>query len=192
MKHLLLILFLPVAVACSEDPAAVASENIAWQGVAGKTAEPSGRILRAGVFSKVSGGNVIQSSKSSTGKALSKLVMTFIREAERIPIKKDTILGYQYRLSDLPETGTVKLRRVLIHPEFRLPDGRVTTGSDYTLTQRVERNEVFAYDIYALNEDYEMVPGDWTFQLWYGDKMLLEQKFTTYWAEEEPVEGGAS
>jgi hypothetical protein len=37
-----------------------------------------------------------------------------------------------------------------------------------------------------------MVPGDWTFQLWYGDKMLLEQKFTTYWAEEEPVEGGAS
>jgi hypothetical protein len=185
MKHLFVILLLLVAAGCSKDPATTSSSNAVQQNSAGKTVEPSGRILRAGVFSKVSGGEVIESSKSSTGKVLSKLVMTFIREAERIPIKKDTILGYQYRLSNLPETGTVKLRRVLKHPEFQLPDGRVSSGSDFTMTKKVERSEVFAYDVYALNEDYEMVPGDWTFQIWYNGTMLLEQKFTTYWPEDE-------
>ena len=189
MKHLLVILLLFFAAGCSKAPATAGSGNTTQQSSAGKTAEPSGRILRAGVFSKVSGGEVIESSRSSTGKVLSKLVMTFIRETERIPIKKDTILGYQYRLSNLPETGTVNLRRVLKHPEFQLPDGRVSSGSDFTLTKKVERSEVFAYDVYALNEDYEMVPGDWTFQIWYNGTMLLEQKFTTYRPEDEEKGG---
>jgi hypothetical protein len=77
----------------------------------------------------------------------------------------------------------VSLRRVLKHPPFNLPDGTVNTGSDFTITKRVERNEVFAYDVYALNEDYEMVDGEWTFQIWYGDQLLLEQQFTTYHEE---------
>lgn len=142
--------------------------------------EPTGRILRHGVFSKVSGGDVIASTETTTGKALSKLVMTFIRETDRIPIKKDTIIGYQYRLSNLPDVPTVELRRVLQHPPFTLPDGSVTTGSDYMIRKRVERSEVFAYDVYALNEDYEMVGGEWNFQIWFKDKLLLERKFTTY------------
>jgi hypothetical protein len=139
--------------------------------------------MRAGIFSPVSGGTPVNSPETSTGKALSKLVMTFIREAEQIPIKQDTILGYQYRLSNLPDVHSVQLRRVLKHPGFRLPDGSVSTGSDYTITKRVERNEVFAYDVYALNEAYEMVEGEWIFQIWYEGRMLVEQKFTTFWPE---------
>jgi len=44
---------------------------------------------------------------------------------------------------------------------------------------------VTALDAYALSEDYELVEGDWTFQLWYQGQLLIEQKFTTYWPEEE-------
>ncbi|MDT8388434.1 MAG: DUF3859 domain-containing protein [Thiogranum sp.] len=148
-------------------------------------AAPSGRILRAGIFSKVSGGNVIDSADTSTGKALSQLVMTFIREAERIPIKKGTILGYQYRLSNLPDMRSVQLRRVLRHPPFTLPDGTVSTGSEFTINKRVERNEVFAYDVYALNETYEMVEGEWIFQIYYRDRLLIDRKFTTYYVNDE-------
>jgi hypothetical protein len=152
---------------------------------------PAGRILRAGIFSPVSGGKPIDSPDTSTGKALSKLVMTFIRESDRILIKKDTILGYQYRLSNLPDTHSVQLRRVLKHPEFRLPDGSVSSGSDYTIHRRVEHNEVFGYDVYALNEDYEMVDGEWTFQIWFDDKLLVEQEFTTFWPEaDHPAAAG--
>lgn len=142
--------------------------------------KPSGRVLRAGIFSQVSGGQPVSSPETSTGKALSNLVMTFIRESDRIPIRKDVILGYQYRLSDLPDVRNVQLRRILHHPAFTLPDGSVSTGSDYVINKRVERNEVFAYDVYALNEAYEMVEGEWVFQIWYEDELLIEQRFTTY------------
>jgi hypothetical protein len=47
----------------------------------------------------------------------------------------------------------------------------------------VKIGQVIAYDSYALNEDYEMVEGDWIFQIWLQDKMLVEQKFTTYWPD---------
>lgn len=175
---------------CGQDPVGSVGEDINDEinretSAAEADAVPSGRILRAGIFSKVSGGKVIDSADTSTGKALSKLVMTFIREAERIPIKKDTIIGYQYRLSNLPDTHSVQLRRVLRHPPFTLPDGTVSSGSEFTINKRVERNEVFAYDVYALNEPYEMVEGDWVFQIYYGDQLLIERKFTTYYADDD-------
>jgi hypothetical protein len=30
-----------------------------------------------------------------------------------------------------------------------------------------------------------MVEGEWVFQLWFDDKKLVEQTFTTYWPEKE-------
>ena len=63
----------------------------------------------------------------------------------------------------------VKLRRVLKHPEFNFPDGKVSNGSDFTINKKLERGEVFAYDAYAFNEDYEMVEGEWSFETWYKD-----------------------
>jgi hypothetical protein len=35
-----------------------------------------------------------------------------------------------------------------------------------------------------LSEKYELVEGEWVFQLWYGDEILAEQKFTAYWPTE--------
>ncbi len=43
---------------------------------------------------------------------------------------------------------------------------------------------VIALGAYALSENHELVAGDWAFQLWYQDELLIEQRFTTYWAEE--------
>jgi hypothetical protein len=128
----------------------------------------------------VRGGKIIDSPETTTGKAVSAPVITRDRETTRIPLIKDKYMAYQYRLSNLPDLRRIKLRRVLMHPPMHLPDGKVSTGSDYTVTRKVESNEVFAFDAYALNEDYEMVVGDWIFQIWYQDQMLLEQRFTTY------------
>jgi hypothetical protein len=62
---------------------------------------------------------------------------------------------------------------------------KVSNGSDFTINKKLESWEVFAYDAYAFNEDYEMVEGEWTFQIWYGDEMLIEQTFETYWPDEK-------
>ena len=143
-----------------------------------------GRVLQYGLFILPRGGEVIDDPKTSTGKSLTRPVITRDRTTERIPLIKGKYMACQYRLSNL-KGRMVKLRRVLKHPTFHLPDGKISNGSDFTINKKLERGEVFAYDAYAFNEDYEMVEGEWTFQIWYGDEMLIEQTFETYWPDEK-------
>jgi len=154
---------------------------------------PSGRVIRAGIFKAVHEGRLLEGTSGTTGKSLKSLTLEFVSEAERIPLLKGTYLGFQYRLSSLPpeleDTRVIKLRRVLIHPEMTLPDGSMTTGSDYTVSRKIKLEKVNSYDAYGFHENYELVEGDWTFQLWYEDALLIEQKFTTYLPEEDASSG---
>ncbi len=142
--------------------------------------EPSGRILQYGLYTLVRGGSIIDNPRTTTGKSVSKAVITRDRTVTRIPLVRNKYMAYQFRLSHLPGKGRIKLRRVLKHPPFKLPDGHTSTGSDFSFTQRLERGEVFGYDAYALNEDYEMVEGEWIFQIWFQGKKLVQQRFITY------------
>jgi hypothetical protein len=153
------------------------------------TQTPTGRVLQYGVYTLLRGGEVVEGHATTTGKAVSRPVITRDRETDRIPLIPGKYMAYQYRLSGLPEPRRVKLRRVLVHPPMTLPDGSVTTGSDYMINRKVERHEVFAFDAYAFNEDYELVEGEWIFQIWYGDEKLVEQRFTTFRPETDAQDG---
>jgi len=174
MKKILLMAFVLLLSACNS-----AEEQATTQQLKEKK-QATGRVLQYGLYTLVSGGEIVDDVKTTTGKGVSKPVITRDRTVDRIPLVRDKYMAYQYRLSDLPGKGRVKLRRVLKHPEFKLPDGRVSTGSDFTIIKKLDRGKVFAYDAYALNEDYEMVAGEWVFQIWYKGDKLVEQKFTTY------------
>lgn len=145
---------------------------------------PSGRVIRAGIFKAVHEGRLLEGTSGTTGKSLKSLSLEFVKQAERIPLVKNTYLGFQYRISrllpELENTRIIELRRVLVHPEMRLPDGSTTTGSDYTVQRKIKLGQVNSYDAYGFHEDYEMVEGEWIFQLWYQDDLLVEQEFTTY------------
>ncbi len=68
-----------------------------------------------------------------------------------------------------------------------MPDGTTSTGWDRTARGRTSIGQVIAFDGYVFNEDYELVEGDWVFQIWLGGKKLVEQKFTTYYPEQSDV-----
>jgi len=158
-----------------------------------KNVVPSGRVIRAGIFKAVHEGRLLEDTSGTTGKSLKSLTLEFVSKAERIPLVKGTYLGFQYRISRLPHelenTRVIELRRVLIHPEMTLPGGSMTMGSDYTVSRKIKLGKVNSYDAYGFHEDYELVEGDWTFQLWYEDALLIEQKFTTYSPEEDASSG---
>lgn len=98
-------------------------------------------------------------------------------------------MSLHYRIWNLPEQPAyIKLRRVLKHPAMTLPDGTVSTGSDYLINGRVSIGQVIAYTGYGLNEPYEMLEGEWAFQIWYEDTMLVEQTFVTYWPDEAEIQ----
>ena len=175
-----LAVFLLALAGCTSQPAK-----------SGNTASPdqklpTGRVIKQGLFEVIRSHGLVDSPNASTGKAFLNPVIQLVKQTDRIPLVKDAHMSLQYRIWNLPERPAyTKLRRVLIHPEMKLPDGSVSTGSDYMITGKVVYGQVIAYTGYGLNEDYEMVEGDWVFQIWYQDKKVIEQKFTTYWPEDD-------
>jgi hypothetical protein len=145
-------------------------------------------VNQHGLYRLVRSGGVIDDPTTSTGKAVSNPVIEQVKSTERIPLMKGAQLYLQYRLWYLPDQPAyIDLRRVLKHPEMKLPDGSVATGSDYMLKQSVSVNQAIGYTGYGLDEDYELVEGDWVFEIWYQDKKMIEQKFTTYWPDEAEI-----
>ncbi|MDX2504367.1 MAG: DUF3859 domain-containing protein [Gammaproteobacteria bacterium] len=178
MKKIIVVTLMFLLSACDSSNEQVLSQQVK------EKKEVEGRVLQYGLYTLVRGGEVVDDPKSTTGKGVSKPVITRDRTVERIPLVRDKYMAYQYRLSNLPEKDRVKLRRVLKHPEFILPNGTTSVGSDFMIIKKLDRGKVFAYDAYALNEEYEMVEGEWVFQIWYKGNKLVEQKFTTYRPDE--------
>jgi hypothetical protein len=147
-----------------------------------------GKVSRPGLYRLVRSGGVIDAPNTGTGKAVTKPVVELVRKTERIPLIKGAQMYLQYRIWPLPaQPAHADLRRVLQHPKMKLPDGSVSTGSDYMIKGRVSSGQVIAYTGYGLDEDYELVEGDWVFQIWYQDKKMIEQKFTTYRPGKEEI-----
>lgn len=153
-----------------------------------ETKIPSGRVFEYGIYNAQRKGRVLGSLETNTGKVLSKPVLELSETTNLIPMVRDTYFAYRYRLLDLPKEvvkkPVVELRKVLIHPVMTLPDGSTSTGWDRTFRGRTSVGQVIAFDGYAFNEDYELVEGDWTFQIWFRGQMLVEQNFTVYQPEQ--------
>ncbi|MEN8207539.1 MAG: DUF3859 domain-containing protein [Pseudomonadota bacterium] len=207
MKHLIPFIIVAVLTGCDRTPdtsqeppsdSGAGDETTAAATAADTSTEtqapndvPKGRVIRAGIFKAVHEGRLLENTSGTTGKSLKSLTLEFVKGTERIPLVKDTYLGFQYRVTTLPpeleKKREMELRRVLRHPEMLLEDGSTTTGSDYTVSRKIKLGQVNAYDAYGFHDDYELVEGEWVFQLWYRDNLLVEQKFTTYRPEESMV-----
>ena len=149
--------------------------------------EPRGRVFEYGIYNALRKGRPRDEITANTGKVINKPVLELAEQTDRIPLVKGSYFAYRYRLLDLPKyvvmKPVVELRKVLVHPEMTLPDGSTATGSDRVFKGRTSAGQVIGFDGYAFNEDYELVEGEWTFQIWYQDQMLVEQTFTMYWPE---------
>ena len=145
---------------------------------------PRGKATQYGLFRERGRGWARQDKNTSTGKLIRNAKLEFVEQTERIPLRKGVYFGYKYWLKIEPDKSRADLRRVLMHPEMTLPDGTRVSRSERAIRKRTTHGIVTALDGYALSEDYELVEGDWTFQLWYKDDLLVEQAFTTYWPEE--------
>jgi len=189
MKYLLAFLIAVFVFGC--DQGAEATKTAA----AGKTAElvkavdkiARGTVFEYGIYNAQRKGRVLGNLTTNTGKIVTRPVLELSETTNRIPLVKDTYFAYRYRLLDLPKEEAkkpiIELRKVLIHPLMTLPDGTTSTGWDRIARGRTSAGQVIAFDGYVFSEDYELVEGEWTFQIWFRDQMLVEQKFTAYQPE---------
>jgi len=184
MKYVLMFLLAMFSIGCEQSPETTNATAV--------VKKANGKVFEYGIYNAQRKGRIRTDIATNTGKVITKPVLKLSETTNRIPLLKNTYFAYRFRLLDLPKEEvkkpTVNIRKVLIHPKMTLPDGSTSTGWDRVVRARTSISQVIAFDGYAFNEDYELVEGDWVFQIWFKNQKLVEQKFTTYYSEKTLTE----
>ena len=107
--------------------------------------------------------------------------MANVRLATRtatIPAQKGVTFGLTFQAAGMPDGATVTLRKVWIYP----PDGLDTPASAQPVRRLQDNVSVVigrtGMEVYNLTDVWELAAGDWTLELWDGDRRLVSQHFT--------------
>lgn len=95
-----------------------------------------------------------------------------------IRAEKGLRFGFRFRLGGTPQGREVTLKKITIYPPggVKPPTATAPLKSDtITLSPRIGET---SYTAYRFDDPWEMVPGPWVVQLWHGQRLLTEQKFT--------------
>lgn len=94
-----------------------------------------------------------------------------------IPAQIGVTFGFRYKVFG-PDTGeTVELRKVTKFPPggLRTPKGEVLHETERTLRNKIGETR---FTSYALVDNFELVPGQWSIEIWQGSIRLAAQNFT--------------
>ncbi|MEW6408659.1 MAG: DUF6599 family protein [Nitrospirota bacterium] len=100
-----------------------------------------------------------------------------IEQTDRIPCKIGEYFGFFYALNNLPVGKRILLRFIILHPPMISPDRGMITSREYTIPFKADSKKAVSYRGTKLRYDWQLVPGKWTFQIYYKDKKLLEKNF---------------
>ena len=99
------------------------------------------------------------------------------RSAAQIPAKLGTVIGAELTIVGAPRRGKVPLRVVWRYPAagpHQSGEQGHQDSDEYADTQLVgEKFPVF----WGLTQDWHLVPGAWTLEVWHGERKLVSQPF---------------
>jgi hypothetical protein len=136
---------------------------------------PIAEILEFGVYS----GSYQKSAADTnapTGQVLLDGPIRLEKKTDQIPAKLKSKFGFRFVVHGLPTDPPVKLRIVYLFPEIRDPSsGRKFNHFEADVSVKPEDNKPTM--LWDFTEPYELVSGQWTFQIFRGDSKILEKTF---------------
>lgn len=142
-------------------------------------AAPGAEILEFGYYEVLSEGQRYEDQNTPSGVIQAGPTVKLIQQTDIIPIQAGRLFGLRFLLKEFTGKEDIEIREVVVHPRMTRPGQKAVTGFETKLPLIIRNGEFSDYIGYSLNHDYEMVAGEWRFELWYEDKKLLEQKFKT-------------
>lgn len=139
--------------------------------------EPRGEILTYGLCER---GEVTQKyavPESAGGYATKALWLRITERTDIVPLRPNAGFGYEWRAWGLPKDGELMFSYRVSHPQIVRPDGRVLTESFEELPMAVVDGTIATVDCYVLEDDYELVAGDWEFSVYYEGTLLVSKRF---------------
>jgi hypothetical protein len=103
-----------------------------------------------------------------------------------VPARIGTTFGFRYTVAGRPEDATVEIRRIVVFPS----PGLRPPSSPRSVLQDEAKAEAklgqLSYFFYTFEEDFELLPGRWSLELWQGSRRLTAQSFAVV----KPEAGG--
>jgi hypothetical protein len=95
-----------------------------------------------------------------------------------IPLQKDMQFGYRYKIVGQPDGAQVDIKLVTNYPApgLRSPSSQ----KPVTRAERIRQRLIGETSVttYTLEDDFELVPGVWTFEIYDGNRKLVTKTFT--------------
>ncbi len=104
--------------------------------------------------------------------------MKIVSYATMVPAKLGTRFGVRFRIVGFPMGTTIELAMVTRLPKEGLRNPK--TGETILRSEYVAKHQIgdVSYRDFAFDEEWELVPGVWTFEILYQGRKLAEQAFT--------------
>jgi hypothetical protein len=103
--------------------------------------------------------------------------IAFTEKTTRVPARLGTRFGIRFR-PPVGQSISLEQRWHLPAPGLRNPQtGNVYRQTTFPIEAVIGDDGVRAY---AFDEEWELVPGDWTLEIWSGQRKLLSQTFTVF------------
>ncbi len=103
-----------------------------------------------------------------------------VQQTRIVPLRKGVHFGFRYSIVGSPDDAPMQLRMVTLYPPGGLhnPTARAPIQrSEFAVTRKIGEKYSSWHGV-ALDYDWALVPGDWTLEIWTGDRRLASEVFT--------------
>ena len=162
-------------------------------------------LYEADRFGRIDG----QDTSIGSVAVLNEETIRLVEKTTRIPAEIGKKFGIKYIFRGAPHNAYVELTIRVITPGLtrppdpgpqlytpqgvRLPNRQNTamarTSEQWSSHANLNKP---AYDFFGFEHEWELMPGTWTFQIWYKDKILAEQSFEVYPAANKELAANVS
>ena len=121
-----------------------------------------------------------EAPEAATGKAKEHDEAEILQCGNTFPARKGLNFGYRYTLysSDKDQCYAEGFDMFITHPPIKGPDGRLRTTSIVPFDVCFNDGKSDEFLIYCLEEDHEVLPGEWTLQVRKDGQVLISKSFT--------------
>ncbi len=108
----------------------------------------------------------------------------FIEFTRDIPASEGLGFGIEYVINTVPKGRPIAVTSTIHFPEPGLvrPNGKTYTTSTERIHTKIGEPTFYGY---GFDEDWEMVPGEWVFEIRHKNTLLVKKSFNVYLPETE-------
>ena len=101
-----------------------------------------------------------------------------VQRTDHIPAIRGTRFGFRFIIKGSSQGQQIKIVRRNLVPGLRNPKtGNIFYSYEYELAKNIGEE---TYAGYSFDENWELIPGKWTFQIFYEGRKLAEKTFNVY------------